>query len=551
MPHTILVADDSATIRTAISIAFEKEPYVLVNVNDGAQAISQARLLQPALVVADHLMPGKSGYEVAEALRVDPATSHIPVLMLSGSAAPFDEARFHASGAIAHIEKPFDCHSIIDKVNEIIRASEAGSSPAVPSPVDHAPTSHNSESPVAPQQASAPSASVQLPQAPFFSGAPPEAPSVVSSPNVASGSTQEPTVVRAVPEYLLSQENPGPQGGPVSSGPVLDEGPSPSHHSEPVVELGPSSLEPLSMMTDDGEAGQSPPAQPALVPEPISDAAFTPQASASAPSAAYADTITQIVPDDLLIKKPSPAPEGASAPPMADPEPPIATEKPPSSESSAMDFDLEEEFEKFLADVDDSITTAPNAAPAVEKSPLPTPEAPAIPVTPSMDASAVAEHTLAPPEPQEETAPVSSVLPETKEVPPIVPEPVTAPPTPSEPMQASAPLESSIQEDLIASNIEDSITDLLSQTPMVEPTDASPHAITKDLSADVAAEEAASAVVDLIEEQASAPSSLSRDELIREARGIIEKVVWEVVPTLAETLIREEIDRLMKERESN
>src|SRR5688500_14062964 len=116
MSHTILVADDSVTIQKVVDIVFEKEPFTVVKVSNGADAIARARELRPHLVLADHMMPGKNGYEVAESLRADPATQGIPVVILSGSSAPFDEARARAAGVVMHVPKPFDCNTLLDRV---------------------------------------------------------------------------------------------------------------------------------------------------------------------------------------------------------------------------------------------------------------------------------------------------------------------------------------------------------------------------------------------------------------------------------------------------
>src|ERR1043166_5823859 len=107
--HTILVADDSVTILKAVEIVFDKEPFQVVKAGSGAEAIAQAKALRPALVLADPHMGDKSGYDVAEALRGDPSTSGIPVMILSTTAAPYDEGRARAAGIVGHVPKPFDC----------------------------------------------------------------------------------------------------------------------------------------------------------------------------------------------------------------------------------------------------------------------------------------------------------------------------------------------------------------------------------------------------------------------------------------------------------
>ena len=120
MPKSVLVADDSITMRKAIGMVFLTEDFSVTMVDNGVDAINKARELRPDLVIADCVMPGKTGYEVAHAIRSDPSTSHMPVLLLSGSFEPFDENRAKASGATAHIVKPFDSQSFMDRVRALV-----------------------------------------------------------------------------------------------------------------------------------------------------------------------------------------------------------------------------------------------------------------------------------------------------------------------------------------------------------------------------------------------------------------------------------------------
>src|SRR5688500_5271552 len=115
MPKHLLVADDSHTIRRVISMVFANEDFQLTPVDNGVDAIARARETKPDLVLADVVMPGKSGYEVCEALKRDPATQGIPVLLLAGTFEPFDESRASAVGADAHITKPFESQALLDK----------------------------------------------------------------------------------------------------------------------------------------------------------------------------------------------------------------------------------------------------------------------------------------------------------------------------------------------------------------------------------------------------------------------------------------------------
>lgn len=120
MPKTVLVADDSITIRKVIGMLFATEDFQTTMVDNGLDCIAKAREMKPDLVLADCMMPGKNGYEVCEALKQDPSTSQIPVLLLAGTFEPFDEARARSVGANAHLQKPFDSTSFLDRVKGLV-----------------------------------------------------------------------------------------------------------------------------------------------------------------------------------------------------------------------------------------------------------------------------------------------------------------------------------------------------------------------------------------------------------------------------------------------
>ena len=71
MPKSLLLADDSTTIRTAVGMVFKKEDFALTTVANGTEALERARDLKPDLILADVDMPGLSGYELCEKVRAD------------------------------------------------------------------------------------------------------------------------------------------------------------------------------------------------------------------------------------------------------------------------------------------------------------------------------------------------------------------------------------------------------------------------------------------------------------------------------------------------
>lgn len=123
MSKKLLLADDSITIQKVVGITFAGEDYDLAVVGDGDTALERARLERPDLVLADVFMPGMSGYELCAAVKQDPALQGVPVLLLTGTFEPFDEGKAAAAGADGWIAKPFESQALIDRVEDLLSRS--------------------------------------------------------------------------------------------------------------------------------------------------------------------------------------------------------------------------------------------------------------------------------------------------------------------------------------------------------------------------------------------------------------------------------------------
>ena len=138
MAKRILLADDSITIQKVISITFASEDYELVIAGDGDTAVKKAREARPDLVMADVAMPGKTGYEVCEAVKNDPALKGVPVLLLAGTFEPLNKDEALRVGADDSIIKPFESQELLDKVRDLLSVAGTGTVeaavPASPQP---------------------------------------------------------------------------------------------------------------------------------------------------------------------------------------------------------------------------------------------------------------------------------------------------------------------------------------------------------------------------------------------------------------------------------
>jgi CheY-like chemotaxis protein len=104
--RTILVVDDDPDIRRMLRRMLESDGYHLVEAADGLEALGRVRSEPPDLIFLDLLMPGLDGWGVLRALRQDPATETIPVVLISGHVMA-DASQVREWGAVALLRKPF------------------------------------------------------------------------------------------------------------------------------------------------------------------------------------------------------------------------------------------------------------------------------------------------------------------------------------------------------------------------------------------------------------------------------------------------------------
>ena len=108
MTKSILVVDDDPEIVTMLSTRLGKRGYKVSTASDGTKALEMARQDKPDVVLLDVMMPGKSGWEVARALKQDPETQSVKIVMVSAIGEKTNEITAPIYGADAHVDKPFE-----------------------------------------------------------------------------------------------------------------------------------------------------------------------------------------------------------------------------------------------------------------------------------------------------------------------------------------------------------------------------------------------------------------------------------------------------------
>jgi twitching motility two-component system response regulator PilH len=116
----ILVVDDSATIRAVLGRMLEVDGYDVVRAADGESALEMARAEPPAMIFLDIVLPGINGFAVLRALRHDPATQHVPIVMISGNQQATEQFYVQRFGADDFISKPFGQAEVARSIDRLV-----------------------------------------------------------------------------------------------------------------------------------------------------------------------------------------------------------------------------------------------------------------------------------------------------------------------------------------------------------------------------------------------------------------------------------------------
>lgn len=213
MSQTVLVADDSRTIRKVVQMALKASTYDVVGVGSAREAVEAAQQ-RPSVILLDYYMPDGSGYDVCRALKNNSATSAIPVIMLGGGYKSFDAQMARDCGAFQVVMKPFKTDDLLKAID--LAVSQTSAAPSAPPQAPTAP-------PQAPLRAAVPADATPMPPAtpsrqPMSAGSQPRIPSATpprspsgSQPRIPSGS--QPRI--ATPDVNASSRQPAPASSPM------------------------------------------------------------------------------------------------------------------------------------------------------------------------------------------------------------------------------------------------------------------------------------------------------------------------------------------------
>jgi CheY-like chemotaxis protein len=121
----ILIVEDHPTMREAMRLVLEGEGFDIDEASDGDQALAAVHDERPDLVLLDMSIPGPSGSEVLAAVKGDPATSEVRVIVVTATGEE-GRAAAMAGGADHYFTKPFSPIALLQAVEEVLGPEDAG-----------------------------------------------------------------------------------------------------------------------------------------------------------------------------------------------------------------------------------------------------------------------------------------------------------------------------------------------------------------------------------------------------------------------------------------
>ncbi|HET6369679.1 MAG TPA: response regulator transcription factor [Nitrospiria bacterium] len=124
MPKRILIVEDDPDIAKLIANYLNREGYAISTAQDGASGLKLAKGNSPDLLILDLMLPEIDGLEVCKALRGNPGTAALPIMMLTAKGEESDRIVGLELGADDYVTKPFSPKELVARVKALLRRSE-------------------------------------------------------------------------------------------------------------------------------------------------------------------------------------------------------------------------------------------------------------------------------------------------------------------------------------------------------------------------------------------------------------------------------------------
>src|SRR6476661_1612356 len=115
---TVLVVDDSPTVRKIVQMTLQREQIRAITAGDGLSALTSVADEMPALILLDIQLPRMDGYHICQIIRKNLQFRQIPIMLLSGKDGLFDKMRGRLVGSTEYLTKPFDSVELVQTVKK-------------------------------------------------------------------------------------------------------------------------------------------------------------------------------------------------------------------------------------------------------------------------------------------------------------------------------------------------------------------------------------------------------------------------------------------------
>ena len=120
MATKVLLADNEPNLMVSLEYLLQRQNYEVMACSNGHEALELIDREQPAIVIADVLLPGQSGFEICQQLKSNETLASTPTLLLSARARETDAAKARALGADAFLSKPFSISDFLDQIDALL-----------------------------------------------------------------------------------------------------------------------------------------------------------------------------------------------------------------------------------------------------------------------------------------------------------------------------------------------------------------------------------------------------------------------------------------------
>jgi DNA-binding response OmpR family regulator len=124
-PDTVLLVEDESDVVDLLRYNLNKAGFSVLIAEDGLLGLEMARKNRPEIIVLDLMLPGMDGYSLCRALKKDPETELLPVLMLTARGEPSERVRGLEIGADDYVTKPFSPRELVLRIQALLRRTRS------------------------------------------------------------------------------------------------------------------------------------------------------------------------------------------------------------------------------------------------------------------------------------------------------------------------------------------------------------------------------------------------------------------------------------------